>query len=453
MENETAPRIVFVSEMSGQVYAKAAPSTGEPGTPILSVVTYPTKDYAGDRVRPDGGDWTKYPEHPYVNWSHRCPIGRGTVKHRLLKFEGETTPVAVGTTTFLYTKADLEGLDLRRRDPRTHRSWDKEPPYTVDEVLEASMQAERLIRDDIAPGVSIEFDVDEKRKGTDWWDLNERSLLENRPARHFEVWRGLGYAHARQPVNPGCLTLKGQPRVNPRMESVEKAIRVAQTGKLPGGEPVCEIILKSFDDLKSYRSATMVLVKGDVPTSTSTDTADAPSAHADAAGGPKMGAGHRAMINFSQGLNDLCTRIEEEGAESDDLSVRKYIRKVCAKAKDLAGDVLARAEKHASKLNGNEKDDDDNPMDEDDYSPSAEEKAINTDAEGFIVVKSFPNWKPRRMTFKDIAETPAIPATPETKSIEDTVSPEEEKRARKRLRKAMAQVQPLLEAAQANGLI
>lgn len=453
METQTpnqSARVLFVSEMSGQVYAKAVRETG-PGAPVVSVLTYPTQDYAGDRVRPDGGDWSEYVNHPYVNWSHRCPIGRGTVKHRILKFEGQTTPVAVGSTTFLYTKADVDGLDLRRRDPRSHRPWDKEAPYTIDEVLKVSAQAERLIRDDIATGVSIEFDVDETRKGRDWWDLNSPSLLENRPARHFEVWRGLGYAHARQPVNPGCMTLSGQPRVNPRVDTIEKAIRVAQTGRLPGGEPLSEIILKSFDDLKNYKGATMVLVKGDVPTG-QTALGDAPSAQADSDGkSPKMGAGHRAMMNFVQGLNDLCTRLEDEGAESDDISIRKFIKKACAKAKDMAGDVMARAEKHQAKLGDRQDDDDINPMDEDDYEPSTEEKAITVDKDGYVVVKSFPDWKPRRMSLENIVETPTGDAT--TKSVGEFASPEEELRAVKRLKRAIKKAQPLLDAASANGLL
>lgn len=452
MEIETAP--LFVSKMSGQIYVKARGQAQTSG-PVVSVLTYPTKDYAGDIVKPDGGDWSKYPEHPYVNWSHRCPVGRGTVKHQVLKYDGKFCPVAVGETLFFQNKADLEGIDLRRRDPRTHRAWDKEPPYTVDEVLKAAAQAERLVRDDIANGVSIEFDVDQKKKGTDWWDLAEKSLLENRPARHFEVWRGLGYAHARQPVNPGCLTAAGQPRMTPNVAAIEKAIQIVQTGKLPGGEVACEIIIKAFDDLRHYKPGyTTIVVKGDVPSGDgdgfgSTESTD-PN-NTDDPNKPKMGAGQRAMMNFVQGLMDCCKRLEEEGSLSDDLSIRKYCKKVCEKVKNgIAGEVKARAEKHKARLDGAGGDED--PMDEDDYEPSAEEKAIELDDKGVIVTKAFPEWKPVRMKLENIVPVTTPAQTVQTPAVE-TVSPEQEAAALKRMRRAIKKVQPYLDAAAANGLL
>src|ERR1051325_6304504 len=140
---------LLIASCSGRIYTKSIDGT-QNKSPIVSILTYPAKDYGNDRVRPDGGDWSQYPRHPYVNWTHRCPIGRGSVKHQILNNAGHSYPVAVGYTSFLYVKADVDGLDLRRRNPKTHRFWDKEPPYTIDDVLQVSSQAERLIRDDIA---------------------------------------------------------------------------------------------------------------------------------------------------------------------------------------------------------------------------------------------------------------------------------------------------------------
>jgi len=453
---------------SGQVYAKSVMDGAVGNTPVTSVLTYPTADYAGDRVKPDGGDWKAYNkavpvsggyDPDYVNWSHRIPIGRGTVKHRLLKFDGQTSPVAVGDTTFLYVKADVEGLDLRRRDPRTHRSWDKEKPYTIDEVLEASAQSERLVRDDIATGVSIEFDVDQRRKGQDWWDLSEKSLLENRPARHFEVWRGLGYAHARQPVNPGCHTVAGQKRFIPTSAAVEKAITIAQTGKLPGGEKLCPIILKSFEELTHYRSPNVsVLIEGTPPTETPvtvkgdvTETSTTINPEGDVA---KPNGGHQTALNIIQGLMDLCKQAENNG--SDDLSFRRYFKRLCGKMKDLAGDIKARAEKHKGKLDAHDKgaaaDDDTDPMDEDDYKPSMEEKAIEVDADGAIIVKSFPDWKPRRMTFANIVDASTAPAPVPAVTVKSKPS-KEEKLLNQRLTEALNALTPLLEAGAANGVL
>jgi hypothetical protein len=464
----TAPDNLLVAPFSGKVYTKGLDSS----VPVISILTYPTEDYAGDRVKPDGGDWSQYPQHPYVNWAHRCPIGRGSVDHRIVKHNSNVTTVAVGQTTFLYTKADTEGLDLRKRDPRTHRPWDKEAPYTVDDVLRVSAQAERLIRDDIATGVSIEFDVNQSRKGTEWWDLPNASVLENRPARHFEAWRGLGYAHARQPVNPGCQTLEGQSVSARSAAALEKAIVIAQTGRLPGGELLNPIILKSFTDdglLSQLQrsSKTMILVDTAVPVTPLVAAQEQPTPEATSSdaqpiivkGSPDTAVesgssdmngdcpshGCRALFNAAQMLMDGASTLEEDAAKSDNNSVRKYAKKKAAKMRDEAGDMKARAEKLKATF---DTDDDTDAMDNDDYEPSTEEKAIQVDTDGAIIVKSFPNWKPVRLKLSNIVDTPI--AVTEVKA---EVDPEEERAVMKRLKKAMKKVQPYLEAASHNGLI
>lgn len=161
----------------------------------------------------------------------------------------------------------------------------------------------------------------------------------------------------------------------------------------------------------------------------------------------KMGAGHQTLMNAAQGLKDICSQLMDNG--SDDLSLRKYCKKMCTKLEDLAGDMKARAEKHKSKIDGAETTDNEDPMNEDDYEPSTEEKAITVDAVGAIITKSFPDWKPRRMTMANLVEvvSPAIPAT------DPAVDPETAQAALKRLSKVFKKVQPLLDAAVANGLI
>lgn len=460
---EMNPTTLLIASASGRIYSK---SLGDPTAPVVSILTYPTPDYAGDKVKPDGGDWSKYPEHPYVNWTHRVPIGRGSVSHRVLNHEGRSTPVAVGTTTFFKTKADTDGIDLRRRDPQTHFFWNKEPAYTVDEVLTVAAQAEKLIRDDIATGTSIEFlDTGKDRKGVDWFDLPHPSVLEQRPARQFDRWIGRGYAHARQPVNPGCMTLTGQGRVSDREGAAfEKAITIAQTGKLPGGEILSPLILKAFDDLKSYRSPSVSVTVPATPppavaplhvksddketstTATNTDTSTP---------GGKLGAGHQTALDISQGLMDLCKRAEENN--SDDLSLRKFFKKLCGKMKDIAGEIKARAEKHKGKIDAHDKgedtDDDTDPMDEDDYEPSMEEKAIELDPEGVIIVKSF-DWKPRRMSFANLVPvdanpTPAVPAPPAV--TVDRKLKKVELKAHAKLAASIDALNQLVEAAAANG--
>ena len=521
---------------SGRVYTKSIDG------PVISIGTFPTHDYAGDYVEPGRGDWSAYTIPygqpgsvfgPVANWTHGCPIGRGKVEVKTLTHEGKSSPVEVMTTEFFQTAADVDGIDLRRRNPETNRSWDKQPPYTIDDVLRVAAQSEILVRDEVATGVSVEFDVEVTRKGTapyegDYWDLAQDSLLEGRKARHFYNWRGLGYAHARRPVNPGCLTLQQTP--DAVGASIEKAIRVAQTGKLPNGEVACEIILKAFTDLKDYRSRGMILTTDTPPTTqpaqpsqttqpstpsnlppasegtaqqaSQTPVVSAPNATPVAAvpptppqtspvvatpsatavilpsapisGSPPVhvkgyydnytysvpgiltetpSRGCRAFYNTAQSLLDIANCLEIDAGESDDLSVRKFAKKEATRLKEEAAVFKARAEKLRSKLEGKDEDD----WDDEDAELSVEEKAITVADDGALVIKAFPDWKPRRMTIANLSpvETPT-PVSPET----PTVSPEEQvvldaqyKVLVKALRQKARMAKELMEAAIANGRI
>lgn len=510
---------------SGRIYTKSI------NGPVIAIGTFPTHDYAGDYVEPGRGNWSTYTIPfgqpgsvfgPVANWTHGCPIGRGKVEVKTLTHEGKSSPVEVMTTQFFQSAADVDGIDLRRRNPETNRSWDKQPPYTIDDVLRVAAQSEILVRDEVATGVSVEFDVDVTRKGTapyegDYWDLAQDSLLEGRKARHFYNWRGLGYAHARRPVNPGCLTLQETP--DAVGAAVEKAIRVAQTGKLPNGEVACEIILKAFTDLKDYsRSRGMILTTDTPPTAqvqnapeitpvvnqTTPPSTSAPgvttqlvppaqpapisqtpaptpvTAHAPTITTPTTttptqtvitkgyydtyqysvpsiltetpSRGCRAFYNTAQCLLDIANCLETDAGESDDLSVRKFAKKEAARLKEEAAVFKARAEKLRSKLSGAELDED---WDDEDAELSMEEKAITVADDGAIIVKAFPDWKPRRMTIANLspAQSPT-PSSPET----PTVSPEEQiildtqmKVLNKALRQRARIAKELMEAAIANG--
>lgn len=220
--------------LTGRTYKSAD------GNAIISVLTYPIHDLAGDYVRPDGGDWSKYPNHPVVNWAHGIPVGRGAVELKALEFDGKVTNVAVGYTQFYKSAADLDGIDRTEFDSPTTRKAIGQ--YSIADCLRAAEDAEQLVRQDIATGVSIEFSP-KGQYGKAYWDLPEYSPLEKRQARHFEDWWGYGYAHARRPVNAGCRTL-----IDDGNEVIEKCLKVAETGRLPGGHELSPLIMKSFKD-------------------------------------------------------------------------------------------------------------------------------------------------------------------------------------------------------------
>lgn len=452
---------ILIAGCNGRIYKKASSADA----PVISILTYPMEDYEGDRIRPDGGDWSAYPKHPYVNWTHGCPIGTGVVNHRVLRNGDKTAVVAVGTTTFFKSAADVHGIDLRRRNPETNRFWNKQQPYSIDEVLEISHQAEKLIRNDIATGTSIEFESDEDREGLDWWELNTKSLINDRKSRHFESWRGLGYAHARRPVNPGCLTLASLPENEAAV--LEKAIIISQTGKLPGGEKLNPVILKAFDDLKTFRSPTVAV---QVSTGRPTELLPAPPSPAEPTleettpavetsvtvkaveETTSMDLGEcpsqtcKVLLWAAQALTDVAAETERLGAASDNKSARRFVKKKAQMLREEAGDLKARAEKIKATFDDDEDDDD-----IEDYEPTVEEKAFTTDATGAIILKSF-DWKPQRMTLKNLEPAPVTePAVGATTA--PSPLPPENKAMNRRLNKSLKALTALLDAALANGKI
>lgn len=242
---------------------------GPPPTsgPVVSVLTYPLYDISGDYVVPDGGDWSsRFPvrqDYGVSNWAHGIPVGVGRVEHKAIDHPerpGETVTVAVGYTDFFHKASDLDGVDLTEyKSPGDRRPVGR---YTVSDVLRAAADAEELVRNDVATGVSIEFEPRGRKgmpeePGAAYWDLEGWSHLDNRPPRFFKDWYGLAYAHARMPVNQGCRTVtskslpEGHPSRTPQgypdlPDYQDRAIVIAETGRLPGGRPLDGRILKAF---------------------------------------------------------------------------------------------------------------------------------------------------------------------------------------------------------------
>ena len=224
---------------------------------VQSVLTYPGRDYDDDTVNPAGGDWTsEFPRNPVVNWTHREPVGRGDVPE-LRAFDGGHLPV--GTTHFFQSAADLKGLRLVSRDARGEPTV----THTPRECLEAAESAFRLVADDVASGVSIEF------RGTEFWPTGRKSLTLGRDAIHWEKWTGYGWAHALQCVNPNARTI-----LPPDPARLEKAYRIAETGRFPGGQRVSPLVLKAFLPLKGRKPQFVRVENKAMPTDDDKDYED-----------------------------------------------------------------------------------------------------------------------------------------------------------------------------------
>ena len=394
-----------------------------PGRTAAAVLTTPTVDYAGDLVHPAGGDWSKYPAHPFVNWNHGVVVGRGTVTRKSVPWDGGSFVGPVGTTAFAQTAKDLDGLDLGR--------------HSLRRSLEAAGQVWRLVSDGVADGVSIEFTpagpLHKAFKPTGRW-----SALEDRPAYEFTAWTGLGWAHTPSPVNPDArLLLDGVGGA-----AVEKAVRIARDG-LYAGRPVLGVVRKAFaayaavDPPRFHRTRpeTKAMDPEDDdplgppnpelggPDLAADPMAPPPEADPEPAGDSTPTA--QAAYDAAQGILDICDQTEAALAKSEHVKGKKKLMGLLEQIRGYAEDFSAVAEQVEADVDG--ADAEPEPAPADDAPPAADDgadepeddggddppfpKAVRRDPEsGLILTKS--RYKPRRFRFADLADPAPEPAPP-----------------------------------------
>ena len=292
-------------EMARRLVKKAAKAATREA---WSILTYPEPDMDGDFVRPDGGEWVR---RPFVNWDHQIPIGTGRVVLKALTDNGKSHTLPVGRTLFAQTARQLDGIDRTRRDPVTNRVVGKWP---IDECLAVAEDVWRLVDSGTAVGVSVEF-LPVGKKGVGWWQLPTRSPINNRPSYHFDSWKGLGWAHAPEPVNRSAALLELDGEVP---DSFRKAISLAETGRFPGGRQCTETVRKAFLPLLEVPRKTVARGGWDnqkhTPVTKAMDeTAPPPDAAAPA--GPQLPPTAEALMTVVQGIYDLCQQAEQLLAE------------------------------------------------------------------------------------------------------------------------------------------
>jgi len=390
------------------MFGRLKKSLSGPTSPAHSgpaVLTYPVRDYQGDEVVPDGGDWSKYPRDPVVNYEHDTPVGRGAVWMKSANIHGALIPLPLGETQFFQSSADLRGLSLNRYD----RAGTVVGQHDPDECLFAAEQAQRLVRDGIVTGVSLEFDPTVKvRIG--------KSLQAGRPAFRFEKWIGLGYAHTATPV---C-SVAGLIEANP--ERQEKALRFLETTSDVSG-----IIRKSLTAMTRTLRARPTSVRGNwegdtvgrrfqkadaygepeppdeddedpevdaEPDGDEADTDDADGMEPDATEGdlPPAKPIVAALSNFGQGLLDLIAQFGQDLQASDHLDGIRYAQQVMTDAKQLASEVSAKSETIQQQLTAPP---DQEPAELDPNEPAPEPDQDDT---GEVIGKSY-STRPRRLNF------------------------------------------------------
>lgn len=173
-----------------------------------AILVYPERDYQGDIVHPEGGDWSAFHRNPVVNFEHGPYIGIGelTMKSIPAPDPGESgmhpEPAAVdgrinvpfGVTKPYQSAADLRGLNL----PRYSAAGKVIGQYSPDECLRLADRMGPLILDGTINGVSIEFTPEPS--GRFHKSLGKVDGL-SRDAIEFYQWKGITWANCSVPVN------------------------------------------------------------------------------------------------------------------------------------------------------------------------------------------------------------------------------------------------------------
>lgn len=390
-------------------------SLPDDGRHLPAILTYPVKDYQGDEVVPDGGDWSRYPSDPVVNWEHEEPVGRGAVELKAVTLPHGEFNVPVGTTKFFESAACLKGLSLNRYGPNgaVVGKW------AADDCLRLAEQGQRLVADGIVTGVSLEFEPRSKKS-------LGRSALLRRDAYRFEVWDGLGWAHTASPVNPGAQLVRAEKALkylqttpDDRLpETIRKSLRAATaplinrpvSATVPAGVPHMARVTKAGPldppELDDMAGATGQPEPDGDEGANPTPAGDGPT--------PAV----KTLTDGSQMLMDLCSQMEAGMGQSEHMKAKKYCAAMCDKLQKLAGEMAGMADKVQAELGGEsesepEPDEDADKPETDDADGSLNLKAFKS------LSAAFPSYKPKRLSLADLrpakvskgAKTPDAPAT------------------------------------------
>lgn len=434
-----------------------------------AILTYPMRDLVGDYVKPDGGRWES--KTPVANWTHFCPIGRGNLSLKSISHEGESHNVWTSVTDFFEHEDQLKGVDLTKfADPVRRKPIGQ---YSKADVLTVAKQAKQLVKADIATGVSIEF-VPDGKKGEAYWDL-EGPLTDGRPPRHFEKWLGFTYAHARSPINPGARTVKalvdgrfdgqelhpeimrcfkattGHPASIRALEASKRALAKSGRGYFAKGntrelnrlleganrhgstlystEAEHHAAARDHMALADFHAEHMSHTHEDAHVKAWKSNMRARDAHNDAASttvksletsfeGPLMyqqmvgqnepAAGARCVLNFAQYILDGCVGLERDVQQSDSPEFRMKVRQLCEATRAIAADANDFVIRRKNALDGIVPD-----------PAEAEAKAELELADGLLVCKAYPDWKPRRFKAEELK--PPIEDSAELKSVLETL--------------------------------
>ncbi len=399
----TAPSVATEANLVDGLIRKGFGTAANISPP--AILTFPMPDYEGDIIHADGGEWI---ERPIVDFDHGIPVGVAAkaIVLKSLKIGNDTFNVPIGQTRFFEKEADLNGIELVSRD-----AYGKIlERHTPREVLNMASQCARLVNDGVVPGVSVELEpIESRRLG--------KSLLRGRNGSAYEFirWKGVGWAHTPKPVNANAMTVI-EDKVFKALDSntLDPRIRKSLSASFPRSRRT--VVKGNYEPTPEPQA----MNDEEMPDEMNGDgePMDQPE---EMPGNDMPTPAVKAMYDGAQSLLDLCAMIESQMQQSEHLPARKYATKVCADLKKTADEVQAMGDKIAKELSGEvydeeEPDGDEDGEDTDSDGDGEPVDAVETDDDGTIINKSFPNYKPRRFKVSDLG--PAVKKSQRKNTVE-----------------------------------
>lgn len=312
---------------------------------VTAALTYPGTDRAGDRVRPDGGNYAAHQLDPVVGYEHLSWNKAGTdwvyAGHR----NASERPVVIGTARdpisglygVTHKAVQIDGKAVTLPFGTTY--------FDARDKLQSQMFG--LIEDDTLPAVSVEIDL-----RTSVFKALGQSPLEPRPAYDLDRWGLIRWVHCAEPVNEGALTLRKS--LTPAWE---RMLRVAESGKVRG-EVAHPVLLKAvrfrFPAVKSNAVAGNYAPTLEKAMPDEMEAAYAPEeTPAEPTGGGSTPT-VQALYQLAQSLQDMKTQVEEMLEGSEHVKGKKFAAKLLADLDDTAADATDMAAKIEAELGAKE---------------------------------------------------------------------------------------------------
>lgn len=333
---------------------------------VTAILTWPTRDVAGDFVRPSGLDFAPHAADPWVDLEHGFDpdVGRrpvGWARESLARPGGD---YAVSWGTF-----DVDGTPHRLPVGTTH----------FDPSDRVSSQVFALVERDALPGVSLEFEpVAGCMKSLGPSPMGYRPELGSADAYRFDRASVVRWTHCARPVNEGALTAV---RKSLGGHVPDPLATILSSGRV-GGEALDPFIRKALAAYAPKLNRSVVRVEkavNDDDNETIYDEAapeaETPETEPDGDEAPATPT-VQAHYDVAQGIIDLCEQARQQLESSEHVKGKQYLLKALDKLESVAEDVKANGDKIDGEVSGGKE------PEEGDEEPVGDE--IETDDEGVM---------------------------------------------------------------------